>query len=218
MRLPSGLLSRVAPVALAVLAAPSLVACGSKPPPPAEAPKPTTRYRVGDWVVYRYSGSFTKEPVVVREEVVERKDLTLRIAVRAQRGVDRRTWVQVVTDTKENREANKVDALFLEDHGTLKPLANTGNRDLRELWSWTVLTPDAPSTKDTPTKRDVKIGATTFPGCDVTTGEATFAKRKLRFEEVVCEEFLWKHAGATWTDPENGEEVYRAEVVGFGHD
>ncbi len=208
----------VVAVAVAALAAPCLVGCGSKPPPRAEAPKPTTRYRVGDWVVYRYSGTFTKEPVVVREQVLERKDATVRFAVRAQRGVDRRVWVQVVTDTRENREANVVDALFLDDHGVLRPLANKGNRDLRELWSWTVLTPDAPMTKGEPTKRDVKIGSTTFPGCDVTTGEASVAKRALRYEEIVCEEFLWKHAGATWTDPATGEVVYRAEVVGFGHD
>jgi hypothetical protein len=189
--------------------------CSGKPPPKEAPSGPTTRFREGDWVQYRYSGAYTKQPVVLREEVKVRQGIKLRIEVSARRGVDERKWIQIVTDTPENRANQVVDELFLVDHDVPQKLPNPKNRDLFALYEWTILHPDAKPTNVHTDKREVKIGEVTFT-CDVRAGETKALGRKLSFEEIDCPEFLWTHAGGRYWDPSTNEEIYRAEVVGFG--
>ena len=73
---------------------------------------PSTHYRVGDFVVYSYTGEALPQPVTLREEIVQREGLRLHIQVEARRGSQVRRWVQVVTDTAENQANNFIDELY----------------------------------------------------------------------------------------------------------
>lgn len=208
---------RTAPLLLALTLLSSLpvVACGPGKPP--EGPTgPRTRFREGDFVVYRYTGTYTKEPVVLREQILAQKGLELRIGVSVRRGIDERKWVQVVTDLPENRKNEVVDALFLEDHGNLRRLENKKNHDLYALYEWTFLLPDGKPLTVADEKRELTIQGTHFD-CDVRVGKTKVQGRVLSFEEVDCPDFLWTHAGGRFWDEATSEEVYRAEVVAFGH-
>ncbi len=198
-----------------LLLAPLIVACGPNKEPET-AKGPTTRFREGDFVVYRYTGTYTKEAVVLRETILSQKGLELRIAVSARRGIDERKWVQVVTDLPENRQNEVVDALFLDDHGVLRKLENKKNRDLYALYEWTYLVPDGKPFTASTVKRDVQIQTSHFE-CDVRVGKTKVGGRLLSFEETDCPDFLWTHAGARYFDEASGEEVYKGEVVAFGH-
>ena len=126
MRLPS----RPHPCVLVL----GLVACAGAPPAPSSAAvEPRTRYRVGDFVVYRYSGAFTTAPVELREEVRAQEGERLRIDVTLARGSERSRWVQVLTDTPENQRNNVIDALYelVNEHAVR--LDNVDNRDAFRL-------------------------------------------------------------------------------------
>lgn len=193
----------------------ALAACGPNKPP--EGPKgPTTRFREGDFVVYRYTGTYTKEAVVLREDIASQKGLELRINVSVRRGIDERKWVQVVTDLPENRKGEVVDALYLDDHGTLRKLDNKKNRDLYALYEWTYVLPDGKPIAVSTVKREVKVQTAQFE-CDVRVGTTKVGGRLLSFEETECPDFLWTHAGSRYFDEASGEEVFKGEVVAFGH-
>lgn len=193
----------------------ALAGCGGKEKSAAAPEGPTTRYREGDWVIYRYSGSFTKQAVVLREDVKEQHGVRLRIQVHARRGVEEREWVQVVTDLPENREKNIVDELYLVDHGALQRLANPKNRDLYALYDWTYFVPDQKPTDVSEGQTEVKISDVVFT-CKARRGKTRVQGHELQFEEVDCPDFLWKHAGGRYWDPSTNEDFYKAEVVGFG--
>ena len=54
---------------------------------------PATRYRVGDFAVYRYQGAALEEPVTLREEVVAQQGNRLRFDVTAIRASGQRAWI-----------------------------------------------------------------------------------------------------------------------------
>lgn len=193
----------------------SVVGCGPARPPEGPA-GPKTRFREGDFVVYRYTGTYTKEPVVLREQILAQDGLVLRIGVSVRRGIDERKWVQVVTDTPDNRKGNVVDALYLDDHGNLRRLDNKKNADLYALYEWTYLVPDGKPLTVVDGKREVTLQGARFE-CDVHGGKTKVQGRIVSFEEVECPEFLWTHAGARFWDEGTGEELYKADVVAFGH-
>lgn len=78
----------------------------------ARQPGPATRYRVGDYIVYRYSGAFSTAPVLLREGVRAQQGNRLRIDVTLTRGDEVRRWIQVLTDTAENQQNNVIDGLY----------------------------------------------------------------------------------------------------------
>src|SRR5262249_46233937 len=132
--------------------------CGG-PPPPKDAPSgPATRFREGDWVTYRYTGTFTKQQVVLREEVKKRDGNKLRIEAHVRRGIEERRWVEVITDTPEHRKNHVIDELFYVDHEVPKKMSNPKNRDFRALSEWTWLEPDVAPTNVHTESREVKLG------------------------------------------------------------
>jgi hypothetical protein len=103
----------------------------------------TTRYRLHDRVVYRYAGSLLPAEVLLEEQITDVRGNRLRIEVTATRttaeGEEVRRWIQVVTDTEENRVADRVDELYEVDaEGNATRLPNTNNEDLVELYEWTL--------------------------------------------------------------------------------
>ncbi|HEY1955786.1 MAG TPA: hypothetical protein VGH28_09235 [Polyangiaceae bacterium] len=202
----------------AMLALPLVLACASAPPPPVVATHraPTTRFRVGDFVVYRYSGLFTPEPVELRERIAAQDGLRLTIDVTATRGSEQRHWEQVVTDTPENERNGVVDELYEYVGGKRRKLANVGNADLVRLYSWTILQPDGKAHDVRTEKAMLTVGRDNYT-CDRKFGKNEWHGKKLQFERFDCPEFLWTHARARFWDDATGEEILRADVSESGN-
>ena len=195
------------------------LSCGSGPRPAAQAvshPDTSTRFRVGDYVVYHYTGLFTSEPVELRERISAREGKRLTIDVVATRGSEQRHWEQVVTDTPENERENVVDELYEHVGAERRKLANVGNADLMRLYSWTVLQPDGKASDVHTEKAMLTMGRDDFT-CDRTFGKNTWHGRKVQFESFECPQFLWSHARARFWDDGTGEEILRVDVTESGN-
>ena len=205
-----------------------LAACaGSSPPPSATATASThstpeatndaaTRYRRGDYVIYRYRDRSGLN--VLLEETIERVEGNrLWIHVVARRGAEQREWIQVVTDTPENRDANIVDELIEIQGDTRIPLANEGNRDMFRLYRWTLPPCGSPHDPAAPVTRSVSVADGECDATCVSFGlECGHAPARL--EACDCDEFLWTHATAAVWIAGDDDPIWEVDVVAQGND
>lgn len=184
------------------------------PPPPGA---PATRYRVGDFVEYRYRGTFTAAPVVFRETVRAQEGNRLRIDIVVTRGSEERRWVQILTDTPENQRNNVIDALYEWKDGRYVKLGGELMREAFRLYAWTILMPDGRAT-DVAQRACTQVIAGTSYACRCTTGKNALRGKALRFEDSVCPDFLWTHGPGFFVDAATGEDILRMEVGAAGRD
>lgn len=170
-----------------------------------------TRYRQGDYVVYEYSGSALKAPVTLTEEIVKQEGLRLEIQVTARRGTEERKWVQVVTDTPENRKNEKLDALYLIRDGKRERLANEGNKDAYRLYEWIIPPMAGPLQDKKQATRKVDVAGKSYE-LTCTTGRQTVAGKQADIELCDGEAFLWTKATSLMRAVDGGEELYRMVV------
>ncbi|CAN5527377.1 hypothetical protein BH09MYX1_BH09MYX1_45240 [soil metagenome] len=198
----------------------TIVACAAPEPPvsPAVRPEPQgTRYHLGDFVVYRYDGSFTQTPVTMREEITAQEGKRLRIDVTVTRGSDERKWAQVVTDTPENQRANVVDALFEWQGGKFVRLENAANADLLRLYGWVLVVPDGRPTEVKSESCKKTIGGVDYT-CTCTGGRNTINGAAVTFSDSECSDFVWTHGPSVFRDVANASDVLRADIIAAGHD
>lgn len=196
-----------------------IAACGASTPHVAtqtQAGASGTRYRVGDYVVYRYAGRLIGvEPMLLMEEVISQDGDMLVIEVTLSRGHDTvRAWRQTVIDTEENRAANRVEALCELQGETCVPLANEGNADLMRMYDGLFVTPDAPATGAVTTEESVDVGGTEMT-CHVTRSQITRESEPLTMKEIECPDFLWGHAGVSVEMPDKRRVLF-VSVQSFG--
>lgn len=202
---------RSAFAALLLLASCSGGAPRGAPPPAAGG----TRYEVGDFIVYRYTGAFTPAEVTLREEVTARRGDRLRIEVTATRGGEIRRWIQVVTDTPANQRDNVIDALYEVRDGAPVRLVNAGNQDAFRLYAWTFLEPEGRATDKRAAPCEKEIAGARF-SCTCTAGRNRWRGRLVRFDESECPGFLWTHGPGAYVDESTGEDVLRTTVLESG--
>ncbi len=184
---------------------------------PAAPTTPRTRYRVGDFIVYRYGGAFTPVPIELREEVRAQEGERLRIDVTLRMGDESSRWVQVLTDTPANQQSNVIDGLYeLVDDKAVK-LDNPDNRDAFRLYQRTLIMPEGRATDVAEASCTRTIGDASY-ACTCTTGKNTWQGRAIQFELARCDEFLWTHGPSRFWDAATGEDVHRTEVVAVGRD
>jgi hypothetical protein len=176
-----------------------------------------TRFREGDRIVYRYDGEALEAPVELEERIVEVDGLRLRIAVTARRGDEVRRWVQLVTDTAENRESNHVDRLYaLDEDGTEHLLENEGGEDLRELYGWTL--PDVEW--GTPGDEVVTNETRTFAGatyaCAIGRTPLPSVGEHAVIELSDCADLVWTHGPGHLRDGERT--LWSVDVLELGAD
>jgi hypothetical protein len=172
-----------------------------------------TRYRVGDYVVYRYSGSLVGTPMLLREEITDQQDDHLTIEVTLTRdGQTVRRWAQEIIDTPENQSANRIEALCVFDGEACheQPVET-----LPQLYAEVLVSPDAPPTNVTETTETRPIGPLQIQ-CNVRAGDTTLRGRPTRFEELRCPEFLWTNGNAAFVDTETGDFVLQVDIAEFG--
>ncbi|HEY2366059.1 MAG TPA: hypothetical protein VGH87_06735, partial [Polyangiaceae bacterium] len=152
---------------------------------------------VGDAIVYRFSGSFSSEPVTVREEVRALQDKRVTIEVHATRGHEERRWVQVGPAGNDARWNNAVDEI--------KDLPNPDDATLARLWEWIVYPAEGEPANKTSAACDQKIGAGTL-AC--TCESAVIGA--VQTQQARCP-FAWQRGPAKWT--KNGAVVWQSEIV-----
>lgn len=172
-----------------------------------------TRYRVGDYVVYRYAGSHVGEPIFLREEITEQDGDHLTIEVTLTRnGQVVRRWAQEVEDTPENQAANRIEALCVFEGSACR---EQPVEMLPQLYADLALTPDG-------APRNVEEVIETRPvgplqiSCTVRRGDTSVGGRPTRFEELRCPEFLWTRGNAAFVDAQNGDFLLTVDVAEFG--
>ncbi len=182
------------------------------PSGPAVAQPTTSGHRVGDMVVYEYSGAFAAVPVVLREEITAADGARLTITVTARSGDERREWVQVVTDTRENRTNNVVDELYEVVDGERVRLENEGNQDLMRLYEWTLPSCQPPAEPLPPEERTVAIGADRFR-CTCDRQAMACGDAPSTMTTCECPEFLWGHGFGEVRETETGEVYWQVRVL-----
>ena len=191
-------------------------ACTGQQRPTPGPTSPSTRYRVGDFVVYQYEGMYTEQPVVFREEIRAQEGNRLRIDIRVVRGEEERRWTQVVTDTPENQRNNVIDALYEWQSDRVVQLANESSRDLLRLYEWTIIIPDGRATDVQSAPCGRELGDTRF-ACTCTSGRNTWRGKTIRFEDSKCSEFLWTNGPGRFWEEATGLDVLSVQVLEFGH-
>jgi hypothetical protein len=175
-----------------------------------------SRYRVGDFVVYRYTGSFSEQPVVLRERVIDKQGQRLTIEVTAERGQQRRGWIQVVSDTAENREKNRIDELYELTAGKRQRLPNADNADLLRLYAWTL--PPCTGPEQAAGKVDMELPVTGVRfKCTCKRSQRTCAGKPAQIEICECPDFVWMHASGEVHALDDPELIWKAEVERFGN-
>ncbi|MBX7190737.1 MAG: hypothetical protein K1X94_01685 [Sandaracinaceae bacterium] len=172
-----------------------------------------TRYRVGDYVVYRYSGTLVGEPMLLREEITDQEEDHLTIEVTVTRGdATVRRWAQEVIDTPENQAANRIEALCVfEGESCHEQPVET----LPQLYAGLLVSPDSAPANVTETTETRPIGPLQLE-CRVRQGDTTIGGRPTRFEELRCPEFLWSNGNAAFVDQASGDFVLQVDVAEFG--
>lgn len=193
-----------------------MVACTGASAAPASPAAAETRYRVGDFVVYRFTGELVGAPVVLQERVTARDVNRLRIDIRAERAGELRRWVQVVTDTPDNQRNNRIDALYEVREGRYVHLENRANADLLRLYDWMAFNPDGPSFENASRACTEQLGGVAF-SCACTESKAPAAGGTVHLKQSECADFLWTHGPATIVEEGTGKLILRAEVVKFGN-
>ena len=180
----------------------TLVACGGAPAAGSTTPEAATsgtRYRVGDYVVYRYFGRHIgPEPRLLMEEVVSQEGDTLVIEVTlTEAHTVLRRWRQTVIDTEANRAANHVEALCEFQGDVCVVLANEGDADLLRMYEGLIVTPDAPPSASEETIALHTVGGVEMSCTDRVT-RVLVAGEAIDITETECPDFLWTSAGASF--------------------
>lgn len=207
---------------------PPTPARGPSSPAPSNGPAPSTStvtedgahretdYRVGDRVAYRYSGTYTDAPVLITERIVNVEGNELEIHVAAERGDERREWIQVVTDTEANRTSDTVDALYVIEDGERRELPNQDNADLMRLYEWIVPPCEGePTSPPTSSERTLQVGDASHECTCVSLG-TTCNGEPAELTSCECAEFLWTQATTRIEPAAGGPTIYQSEVVEHG--
>ncbi|MCC7109709.1 MAG: hypothetical protein IT382_10500 [Deltaproteobacteria bacterium] len=190
-----------------------IVGCSTVPQAATSTPAPT-RYRVGDFIVYKYAGNFSSDAVLLSEDIVAQEGNRLTIVVQAKRGDESRKWEQVVTDTPENQKAEKIDELYDLSGGGRVRLANESNKDVYRLYDWTIPPIDSRPVSVESTSEALVIGNTAFT-CSVENGKFAPDGHIQEFHFATCPDFLWVN-GPARVIASNDEVLWERQIVEFG--
>jgi len=194
----------------------ALSGCAHIPQAHKEGERKASPHKVGDFAVYKYSGSHLPLPVFVRYEVAEVDGLLVRFMVRATAGDQERLWMQDLRDTLSNRASNKMEAIYVERNGEWAPLPNVDNKDLFALYAWTL------------PKGSFRQGGTPFPyasssqlGQDAipTTCvdvDGHLGQTPATMNRCESEDFPWLHIEATLRAQATGDILWKVELESFG--
>jgi hypothetical protein len=187
--------------------------CGPAQKPGVDLPPVDLPSAPGEWVDYRFSGSFTSEPVTLHEQVLSRDGGRLTLDVTAKRGSATRHWIQVGPDTPDARFSNTADEVYVVSEGTRQRIPNPENATLARFYEWVLLGADATPKAHESGSCEERIGKKTF-ACTCERATRTAGGKVLHTEESRCPMFPWQRGPARWTS-DGGQVVWQVEVVRY---
>jgi hypothetical protein len=164
----------------------------------------------GDFVVYRFTGSFRRKPLTLTERVVARKGAVLTIDLVVAEG-DQREELRVRID-EASPTRNEVIGVARLVRGVEKPATVEA---YEALMARTVLAADSNEALVGTEEVTVEIGGATIPA-KRTTYRVRVGKRHATLQTLESPAFAWGDVGGEITA--GGKVLYRAEVVEAGHD
>lgn len=164
--------------------------------------------KVGDYVVYRFSGSFRKTPLLLTQKVVARKGKLITIELTAEEG-KKREALRVTIDESKNNEVTKVARL---ENGAEKP---AGIEAYEQLLARTTLAADENQALVSSEDLKLDVGGTSI-ACKRTSYRVRVGKHKATLKTIESNAFAWGDVGGEIT-ADSGKTLYRAEVLEAGH-
>jgi hypothetical protein len=162
----------------------------------------------GDFVVYRFSGSFRKTPLTLTQRVIARKGQELTIDFLAVEGSDREELRVTLDET-----SHEVKSVKLLDHGVEKA---TDLDAYGSLMARTALAADQNEALLGTEEVSVDVGGASV-SAKKTTYRVRVGKRQATMHTLESTSFAWGDVGGEITT-DKGKVLYRAEVVEAGHD
>lgn len=166
---------------------------------------------VGDFVVYRFSGSFRKEPTTLSEKVVAKKGDAILVDVVATTGKDREEIFVKMSDAPEKR--NEVLGVSKMENGKLVAIENGAYEALLARSTLAADRNDATLETEDVT---VDVGSKKV-AAKRTTFAVRVGKKSATMHTLEADGFAWGDLGGDIVG-KNGKAIYKAEIVDAGRD
>jgi hypothetical protein len=184
-------------------------AIGSEAAP--SAPATTAARTPGDFVVYRFTGSFRKAPLTLTERVIARRGAVLTVDFAATEGKD--TQELRVRIDEASPTHNEVVSVARLSRGVETPATVEA---YEALMARTALSADSNDACTGTEEVTVDIGGAAVPA-KRTTYQVHVGKHQATLRTLESTTFAWGDVGGEITAAD-GKVLYRAEVVEAGHD
>jgi len=177
---------------------------------PAAAPQASAVGRnAGDFVVYRFSGSFQKQPLTLTERVLAREGTFVLLELTLEEGGKKQQLRVKMNDTPgANREVFGVTRF---ENGVEIPADAAA---YEAMMSRTIVAADENEELLASENVEVQIGGANVP-CKATTYRVRLGKHQATMRTVESDRFPWGDVGAEIA--QNGKLIYKAEIVEAGH-
>lgn len=174
------------------------------------APSPGAR-QPGDFVVYRFTGSFRKAPLTLSEKVVARNGATITVDLALTDG-ESKEEMRIRIDESSPTHNEVVSAARLEG-GAEKPATIEA---YEKLMLKTTLSADANEALMGTEDVTVDVGGSAIPAKS-TTYRVRIGKKTATLKTFESAAFAWGDVGGEIVGT-NGKVLYRAQVIDTGHD
>ena len=164
----------------------------------------------GDFIVYRFTGSFRKAPLTLTERVIARQGAMLTVEITADEGDSKRQLRVKINEASAVK--NDVVAVSVVENGQEKP---AGIEAYEALLADTSLAADENEAVLGSEDAMLDVGGAPLP-VRKTSYRVRVGKRSATLRTVESEGFAWGDLGGEITAA-NGKVLYRAEVVELGH-
>jgi hypothetical protein len=186
----------------------------AEPAPAADATaseaETTGARKAGDFIVYRFTGSFRKAPLTLTERVIERRGAMLTVDIIAEEGESKRQLRVKINEASAVK--NDVVAVSVIEGGVEKEV---GIEAYEALLADTSLAADENEAMLGAEDAMLDIGGAPLP-VRKTSYRVRVGKKAATLRTVESEGFAWGDLGGEITAG-NGKVLYRAEVVELGH-
>lgn len=172
---------------------------------------PKLSQKPGDFVVYKFTGSFRKEPITLTQRVLEVKGWTLVVEYTLKDGARKRT--ARVTLDKAPGAKREIVAVIRVEGATQTAMSEA---DLDKWLAETVLAADANESTLGTENVTVAVGGKKLD-CTKTTYRVLVGKKKATMSSITSAGFAWGDVGGE-IKADDGKLLYRAEVIDAGSD
>lgn len=165
----------------------------------------------GDFVVYKFTGSFRNKPLTLTERVVAKKGDTILIDFLAEEGATKQELLVKMSDAAGKK--NEVIAVSKIEGGKVLP-SNTAA--FEALMQKTMLAADQNEAVVANEDVTLDVAGKSLP-CHKTTFRVKVGKKAATMHTIESQSFAWGDVGGDITT-EKGKTLYKAEVVEIGHE